>query len=211
MGSPTFSTDHAGRAVIDTSAAINLIATGKAAEIVEALPYPLVAVETVLLELAEGVRRGRTDGDRFSELVAAGHIRVMTLGNPGTEIFESLVVGCAAETLDDGEAATIAYAIEHNAGAIIDERKANRICGERFPTLRLGSTVDLLAHPDVLDSLGRQSLSDAVLCALRLARMHVLPQHVDWVLDLIGSQQAAKCTSLPRFARSPMTIVRQQT
>jgi hypothetical protein len=91
--------------------------------------------------------------------------------------------------------------VDHGATAIIDERKANRICGERFPEVRVGCTVDLLAHPDIMSALGRETLCQAVINALRLARMSVLPHHVAWVVDLIGEGQAALCTSLPRLAR----------
>jgi predicted nucleic acid-binding protein len=59
------------------------------------------------------------------------------------------VVGPAQTTLDDGEAATIAHAVALNGVALIDERKANRICTERFPELRIASTVDILVHPSV--------------------------------------------------------------
>jgi predicted nucleic acid-binding protein len=46
-------------------------------------------------------------------------------------VVETLVIGHATETLDDGEAATISYALEHKGLALIDDRK----CAERFPSL----------------------------------------------------------------------------
>lgn len=212
MGSATFLTEIGAAAVIDTSAAINLTATGCAAQILQALPFRLAATDTVPLELEEGRRRGRRDADLFHELVSGQFLEVVALGNHGAEIFESLVLGKAAETLDDGEAATIAYAVERGATAIIDERKANRICGERFPSLRVGSTVDLLSHPDVLNVLGRNRLADAVFSALTLARMRIFPHHVDWVIELIGTEQANQCTSLPRsLRRSQPALVGQSS
>ena len=201
MGSLTCLTDPAALVVIDTSAAINVIATGCAADIVKALPNRLVAVDAVPAELEEGRRRGRTDADQLDGLVAARLIEIVTLGNPAAQLFEELVIGPAAVTLDDGEAATIAYAAEHGAIALIDERKANRICGERFPDLRVGCTVDLFAHPGVVRTLGRKRLAQAVLNALQCARMRVLPHHVDWVIRLIGAEQASLCSSLPQSVR----------
>jgi predicted nucleic acid-binding protein len=112
--------------------------------------------------------------------------------------FEALVVGAAADTLDDGEAATIAYALEIGATPIIDERKAHRICNERFPSFALASTVDLLAHASIEAELGREALTDAVLQALLNARMRVLPHRIKWVVDLIGHSRACECPSLPR-------------
>ncbi len=135
------------------------------------------------------------------ELVTAGVIDIVKLGEPAAECFESLVIGPAADTLDDGEAATIAYAMNLNAIAVIDERKANRICAQRFPELRLGSTVDILAHPNVRKRLGKDELAKAVFMALCDGRMRVFSQHLDWVVGLVGPVRAAICTSLPNSVR----------
>lgn len=210
MGSPTCLNDPAALVVLDASAAINLCAAGCAAEMLRALPNRALVVDAIPAELEEGRRRGRRDADLLGDLVAARLIEIVALGNPAEAIFESLVVGSAAQTLDDGEAATIAYAAGHGAIAIIDERKAIRICGARFPALRLGCTVDLLSHPEVMRVLGRDRVSQAVLNALQLARMRVLPHHIGWVIELIGEKQAALCASLPRSTRTPAASVAGQ-
>ncbi len=184
--------------VVDTSTVINLNATGCASEILKALPNHLQVATAVVSELELGRQRRRQDADLLVELVSVGLIEVVELNDQGTECFEELVVGSAAVTLDDGEAATIACAIANGAIAVIDERKANRICSERFPHLRVGSTVDIFMHPEVQRILGRQKLSDAVLSSLRYARMRVLGHHLDWVVGLIGPEQAITCSSLPR-------------
>ena len=77
-------------------------------------------------------RNGRNDADALCTLAATGLVEIVRLGNVGIGYFTALVSGSAAQTLDDGEAATIAYALECSATALIDERKANRICAERF-------------------------------------------------------------------------------
>ena len=104
-------------------------------------------------------------------------------------------------TLDDGEAATIAYAVGRGAIAVIDERKATRIGAELFPALRIACTVDMLAHPQVQDDLGKEMLADAVFRALRDGRMRVFPHHIEWVVGLIGPEKVAACRSLPGSAR----------
>jgi len=114
--------------------------------------------------------------------------------------FESLVSGSAAETLDDGEAATIACAIERAAVALIDDRKAIRICTERFPNLTVGCTVDVLAQRHVQAALGRQ-LGEAVYSALENGRMRVPDRYGPWVVDLIGKERAAGCRSLAKRFR----------
>ncbi len=202
MRSRTFLADPAVKLVADASAVINLIATGCAPKIVEALPSRIVAVDVIPGELDIGRARGRKQADRLQELVTAGYIDIVALSDGAWQYFEQLVVGAAVDTLDDGEAATIAYAVEHGGIAIIDEKKATRLCGERFPALSLTSTVDILLHPDVRRHLGEQALRDAVFAALRDARMAVFPHQLDKVVRLIGAERAAQCPSLPRSFRA---------
>ena len=201
MESPTSLTDSDALIVADASTVINLNASGHAREILQAIPNRFVVADAVPAELEGGRRRGRRDADQLNELLAAGFVEIVRLGDVGAQQFEELVVGRAALTLDDGEAATIAYAVEHQGIALIDERKANRICGERYPDLRVGCTVDLFAHPAVQRTLGKSTLAESIVNALRDARMRVLSRHMDWVVKLIGPNQAALCNSLPRSAR----------
>ena len=201
MGSLTCLTDPAALVVADASVIISLNATGCAAEIARALPNRLVVVDVVPAELESGRQRGRQDADRLNDLVAAGLVEVVKLGDAAEQYFEGLVVGPAAQTLDDGEAATIAYAIAHGALPLVDERKANRICAERFPELRIGYTVDIFGHTDVQRALGKESLAEAVFNALYHGRMRVFPHHVEWVVALIGTDKAALCTSFPHSIR----------
>ena len=49
--------------------------------------------------------------------------------------------------------------------------------------------------------VGAAGLADAVFGALQQARMRVLPQHLDWVVTLIGQDRAQVCPSLPRIVR----------
>lgn len=203
MRSSTALTDPAARLVADASTVINLIATGGAGKILAALPNRIVVVDVVPGELETGRTRGRKACDRLEELTSSGTIDVVALGGDGLTYFEQLVVGPAAETLDDGEAATIAYALTHEATALIDERKAARICRERFPALRLACSIDVFMHGDVQTRLGPALLADAVFRALQEGKMRVLAEHLAWVVGLIGEERAALCPSLPRRARQP--------
>jgi predicted nucleic acid-binding protein len=187
--------------VADASVVINLNATGRAAEVLSALPYRVVVTDIVAAELREDSRSGRRDSDLLNELVRAGTIRVVSLGEAGMRVFGDLVVGPAADTLDDGEAATIAYAVEYEINPAIDERKALRICALRFPSLRPLCTVDLFAEAPVVEAIGQGKLSDAVFRALQDARMRVPFERLAWVVDLIGTDRAAHCPSLPKAAR----------
>lgn len=186
----------------DTSVVINLNATEYAEAILGALPNPFLIVSEVRLELEEDRQTGRGDATVPGALVASGRIEIVQLGDGGIQHFSSLVSGPASQTLDDGEAATIAYALERGVIPLIDERKANRICAERFAKLVTGSTVDLLAQDNVRAALGRARFADAVFNALRYGRMRVLPHHLQWAVALIGQERAVQCTSLPRSVRS---------
>jgi len=187
--------------VVGTSVAINLNATGCAAQILACLPSGLVITDIVGAELRQDRRSGRNDAVLLAALMEANLIRTVSLGMQGDSVFASLVVGPAADTLDDGEASSIAYAVEHAVRPAIDERKALRICAQRFPALRPLSTVDLLMDPAVAGSLGREILADAVFQALQTARMRVLPGWIDRVVRLIGVDRAAQCSSLPAHVR----------
>lgn len=166
-----------------------------------ALPNRLVVVEEVESELAPKRRKGRNNWKALQALLLQGHTEVVRLGDIGREHFLDLVSGDAATTLDDGEAATIAYAVEHRMIALIDERKATRVCGERFENLSFGCTVDVLAHEEVGEALGRVGLSEAVFNALYHGRMRVPATHRKWVVELIGTDRARQCSSLPRSLR----------
>ena len=200
MASPPSSSNTRVLAV-DTSTIINLNATDRARDILEACRRRFVVVDVVRDELEDGRRNGRRDADLLNSLVADGFIEIAQLDADATGHFESLVIGPAVMTLDDGEAATIAYAITQNAIAVIDERKATNICAQRYPGLAICSTVEILAQPEVRQKLGDDELSSAVFQALLRGRMRVFPQHLDWVLALIGPERAAACTSLPRVIR----------
>lgn len=190
--------------IADTSVVINLNATGCAETILEALPNRFFVVSQVLDELETDRQTGRNDAGAITASVASGRVTVVQLGETGRGYFLDLVSGSAARTLDDGEAATIAYALEREPYDIplIDERKANRVCATRFAGLVTGSTVDVLAHDSVQAALGHDRLAEATFNALSAGRMRVLPHHAEWVVNLIGPQRAARCTSLPRAVRS---------
>lgn len=207
MGSSTALSDPSSDLVADASTIINLVAAGCAPAIAAALPNRIVVVDAVRAELETGRPRGRRDADRLRELVEDGLISIVSLGDAGIQHCENLVVGPAVLTLDDGEAATIAYAAEHAAVALIDERKAARICGEHLPAVRLACTVDVLVHPSVESKLCPEGLADAVYNALHDGRMRVPLHHLEYVVRLIGPGRAALCPSLPRSARSSTRIL----
>lgn len=186
--------------VADASAVINLVASGAVLKISSVLPAPIRVVTAVALELESGRSRWTTSA-HLADLAAAGIIEIVDLDDEALRHFEALVIGTAAETLDDGEAATIAYALTSDLEALIDERKAWRICGERYAALAVTTTVELLLDPATEAELGPDGVVDALFRALSCGRMRVPPPQLERVVRILGTERAALCHSLPIHAR----------
>jgi predicted nucleic acid-binding protein len=200
-------TDPNALLIADASTVINVNASGCAKILLESIPARVVVVGAVLGELEEGRERQHQDAIELQKLVASRHIEIVTLDEVAEQYFEQLVVGPAEMTLDDGEAATIAYAVRQEGIAIIDERKASRICSQLFPELGVGCTVNIFKHPNIEKAIGRTALSDAVFNALFHGRMRVFHHDIEWVVSLIGTERAALCASLPSSVRNHQSMV----
>ncbi len=187
--------------IADTSVVINMNATGCAEKLLKALPHRVAVVDVVVDEIKGGLRKGRQDAVRLAQLIDSGLVEVVTLGPQGLIQFESLVIGASSGTLDDGEAATIAYAADVGAHALIEERKARRLAADQYTAVPLGCTVDLLKHASVERALGIGGIADALHNALTGARMRVLPHHIAWVVGVIGDERVAGCLCLPEAVR----------
>lgn len=187
--------------VADASVLINLAATGRCVEILAVFGAPIVIVDVVLRELQRGSANGHGVLEHIEPLILSGQIQVVAMVAADEGPYLSLVAGGTAETLDDGEAATLVVAARLNGIALIDERKATAIAAKRFPALGLRSTTDLLfaTLPDEGASVG--PLADALFSALQGARMRV-PTH--WqvkVVEVLGPDRARLCHSLPAHLR----------
>ena len=148
--------------IADASVWINLIATERAHVILRATPVPLRITDVALAELERGRSKGRQAADEMAALLHMGLTDVVALAAEDEALFVSLVSGPAAETLDDGEAATLACAHRLGVCALIDERKATQIAARRFETLEVLSTVDLLLSPEVRNACG-EDLGDVAV------------------------------------------------
>ena len=206
MSSSSFLSNPRASLIADASVVINLNATARAVEIIKAVQNPFIATENACAELEAGVRNGHGDYARLLELIDAGYIRRARLGATGMPVYESLIDGSTARTLDDGEAATIAYARETGGVALIDERKARSLCAKSFPGLVVACTAELLMHDAVAAVLGTQGQADALTNALSGARMRVPTEHLAKVRIMIGPERAALCASLPRAMREPVRL-----
>ena len=202
MSSSSFPINAGTILVADASVVINLNATGRARDIIQAQPGSHVVTENAFEELASGAKKGHDDYAQLRALIDIGAVRVVKLGETGESIYAGLVEGSAVRTLDDGEAATIGYAYETGAIALIDERKARTICECDFPDLSIASTIDLLTHELIATALTATGQAEAIINALRNARMRIPPDQIELVVRLIGEENAAMCNSIPRKVRA---------
>ena len=191
--------------VIDASVAINLAASGIGSAVLIALPRQTLIVDIAAQELRSSRDPDELQFDQLKRWESAKHIEIVSLDDASLEVFESLVVGSATNTLDDGEAATIAVGITRDFIPVIDERKANRICQSRFMGWLGAATIDLFADEAVVTALGKEALAQGVFNALRVSRMRVLPRHLEWTIGLIGVERAVQCPSLPQSIRNKLT------
>ena len=197
MSCSSFPDVPSGTVVADASVLINLNASGHAKTIIAASCGVLYATTNAYAEVLDGERLGYADARPIRELEGAGTLRLVTLNEADEPIYRSLIEGSAAQTLDDGEAATVAHAVASGAIALIDEKKAQRICGQRFPRTTVLTTADLMLNQRVVTALGDHHV-DAIHAALVAARMHI-PRHlVGEVVALLGDDRAMECPSLPR-------------
>jgi len=188
-------------AVADASVWINLAATGCADRILNLYGATLDITQMALSELERGRLKGRQAADEVVALLHLGLAKVVDLDPQDEDLFLSLVAGDAAQTLDDGEAATLIHAHRVRTTAFIDERKATSLASIRFPGLMVASTVDLLFVPSVRCGLGEVGLGDALYGALVGARMRVAAHHAAEVVACVGRERAEGCASLPANIR----------
>lgn len=183
--------------VLDTSVLINLYASTRGVEILDALPNVIVLPQIVTLELEHQTSKKNGEHQFVQDLIAAKNVTLSELGEREYAIFQSLVSG--SPSLDDGEAATIAIAASRGYLPIIDERKGRKQAQAHIPDRQLGWSFDLFRHPKATTKLGPALSIDALYFALRDGRMRIDESHCDHVVNLIGVERALDCKSLPGY------------
>lgn len=190
--------------VADASVWINLVASGLAMDVLRALPTPTLIPRIALDELKRGQKKGHSAFAGVLPLIAEGLADVIDLPEEAEDTYLTLVAGPASQTLDDGEAATLALALHFGATALIDERKAISLAAAQYPDLIVATTSDVLLRSNVRSAVNDATLANGLFAALTKARMRV-PEHLlGQVCECLGPERARRCLSLPARIRSGM-------
>jgi predicted nucleic acid-binding protein len=190
----------------DASFWISAVASGRSDDILRAISNDVVITDVAYNELERGRARGRRTIEGVEKLVAANLLSVVSCPAEAEPVYFDLVGGGAAETLDDGEASTLAYALHASGCAVIDEKKATALASRKFPALALLSTADLMLSPEIQRAIGTVGAADALYEALIGARMRVPDRLVAEVCSILGEERAQKCHSLPQRLRSARVV-----
>ncbi|MBI3818873.1 MAG: hypothetical protein HY286_09310 [Planctomycetes bacterium] len=189
---------------LDTSASINLAASGRFREIVRCLPAPVFMVDRAYREIKRNARTRQPAIDPLRAEIDDGVLGLLALEPIHHDLLVSLTGATEPDDLDDGESATIAFAAICNTAIVLDDKKPRRIVSTLFPNCYMFCTVDLFRRAEVAKSLGQAGLVDALFDALRFGRMRVLAKDWDWVVTTLGIERAKQCPSLPRIALRPI-------
>lgn len=163
-----------GFAVLDTSVWINLLATEKANRIIEALGKAIVLPPQVLRELRYDPVSNRPFDNLDHPALKIPLVKRSALVGDEIALFLDLVAASRPNGLGDGEAASIAIAVHRRAVIAVDETKARRIISERFPTLSIVRSVDILNDESIIRALGVAEAQECFAKACRFGRMHTI-------------------------------------
>ncbi|MBK8454346.1 MAG: hypothetical protein WAQ53_12530 [Thiofilum sp.] len=188
--------------VLDTSVIINLSKSKYSYQILEQVPNHLVVVNQVMEEL----QAGSSVFQDINYLIKQGILHLTKLDETSSLLFEELIMGFGSnlENLDDGESATIAYAQTTKSTALLDEKKGLNLCSRELPTLKTATSFDLFTHNQVIKHLGLELVRESLQNALIFARMRIIPEHYDVLIQIVGPEFAKTCASLPTTLRNQL-------
>lgn len=178
--------------VADTSFLINLNATSFSLEIIDKMkPSTIIITQQVYDELKNGQNSKYGDFDKINEFISKGFMKLQPLRSSALNIYENIVLGTAKYSLDDGEASVIACAVDLKIYAIIDEKKATRICREQYPDLKTFHTLDIFKI-----YLNKPLIQNATQNALKGARMYIPKSRYDELKEIVGNNFMEECSCI---------------
>jgi len=162
--------------ILDTSVALNLLATGAGLSVLESLDLDCFVCSAVVDEtiyIRSGDPAQPREAVSLGPWLLSGAVKAV---NPGSPLEEELYVQFAAD-LDDGEAMSLAICRARGYALATDDRKARRIAGQLArPHVQL-STAQIVHHWAVRTGVAPGELK-RVLSAIEL-RARFIPPHDD--------------------------------
>lgn len=145
----------------DASVLLNLLATGRFEAIATSINKQFAICPSVQTEVKSlrDPETGEIIPVDISPFLQSGALLLLELEG---EQEEALYVEQAA-VVDDGEAMSLAIASVRSLELAIDDRKARRIAGERFPQLCLWSTPELLKLWAEQSKCSKELLGETIL------------------------------------------------
>ncbi len=186
---------HGHVLVLDACTVINLAAAGKMDVVRMALGCEFRVVRTAYEEAELDPGSGLRHTNHLQPLVDAGVLVVVDLDDDE----QALLVEVAAE-VGDGEAATIAHALNVGGVLVTDDGLAAEVWRSRTDAHTL-STIELLRKSPVEATLGLDDLRVCTLQALMVGRMRAFQRDEAWLEALLLPEQLVSCRSLRSAVR----------
>lgn len=139
--------DQGTKVVADASVIIYLNSSGHAEEIFAGLACEFIVPEPVIVEIERGRSKGNKDADFLQKMLDSSILRAGNLGLVGTAVNDRLADKMVIPHVHEGEASVIGCAVEIFGNALIDDKRARRLCRNHVPALPIGSTAELLLSP----------------------------------------------------------------
>lgn len=189
--------DNGSRSLIlDASVLINLIGSHALPSIISSLNGRLFIEEVTFNEITYDPRDGNPVGHLLSDLINKAYLKKEKMNKETMDTFYDLIGAPSPDDLGDGEAATIALAVQLKGIAVIDDKKALRIASKFHPSMPTCTTLDIFTSDLILNSLGPDKLSDALFMSIKNGRMRVPHCHKEWTIKTIGIDRATQCLGL---------------
>jgi predicted nucleic acid-binding protein len=181
--------------ILDTSAILNLIGTGKPRFVV----LNLVALEVFIPEaVRREVQREPTNdpNSTLASLISDETISIIKCSEEMNQLALELAGAPTPDSLDDGESFAIACAACTGAMIGIDDRKARRVLRTRWPGLQQNFSFELITEAASEAKLPKSEYADLLYSALTNARMRIPAESRSTVIKLLGPERARHCPSL---------------
>lgn len=157
--------------VLDASVAINLLATEQPWKILAALQFCAHVPEQVLDEVGRCPVTRRHYDEAKHPFRISPNVKVVTLSPAEIDHFVDV-----AQYVGDGEAASIALALNRGLPLALDDRRARTIALQRDASARLIWTTELLRDRALAAAFSKDDIEGFFSAAIKHARMYVPKQ-----------------------------------